>query len=114
MICETMYSNTPDGLCGNDDAGQMSAWYIFSSLGFYPVCPGSDEYAIGSPGIKSARLNLENGKIFTIEVLNQSKENIYIRKVNLNGTELNRKFLSHKEIMEGGSLSFIMGNKPVK
>jgi predicted alpha-1,2-mannosidase len=114
MICKTMYSNTPDGLCGNDDAGQMSAWYIFSSLGFYPVCPGSDEYAIGSPGIKSARLNLENGKILIIEVHNQSKKNVYIKKAILNGTELNRRFLSHKEIMEGGSLNFIMSNKPVK
>ena len=60
MIMNTMYSNTPDGLCGNDDAGQMSAWYIFSALGFYPVCPGSDEYAIGSPLVKEATIYLEN------------------------------------------------------
>ena len=75
MICNTMYANAPNGLCGNDDCGQMSAWYIFSALGFYPVCPGSDEYALGSPLVKSAEIDLGNGKILKIKVENQSAEN---------------------------------------
>ncbi len=66
MICNTMYANAPDGLCGNDDCGQMSAWYIFSALGFYPVCPGSDEYALGSPLVKSAEIDLGDGKTLKI------------------------------------------------
>ena len=76
MICNTMYANTPDGLCGNDDCGQMSAWYIFSALGFYPVCPGSDEYALGSPLVKSAEIDIGNGNVLTIKVENQSPENV--------------------------------------
>ena len=112
MICETMYSNTPDGLCGNDDAGQMSAWYIFSALGFYPVCPGSDQYAIGSPSIKSARLNFENGKTFLIDTQNQNKGNVYVKKVFLNGKELNRNYLLHSELINGGKLEFILGKRP--
>jgi putative alpha-1,2-mannosidase len=79
------YKAKPDGLGGNDDCGQMSAWYIFSSLGFYPVSPGSDEYQIGSPSVKNATLNLENGKSFEIEAKNQSDKNVYIEKIELNG-----------------------------
>jgi predicted alpha-1,2-mannosidase len=114
MICETMYSNTPDGLCGNDDAGQMSAWYIFSSLGFYPVCPGSDEYAIGSPLVKSARIKLGNNKTFEVNTINQSTQNVYIKKITLNGKEINRLYLKHSEIAEGGELIFEMSAKPSK
>jgi predicted alpha-1,2-mannosidase len=114
MIMETMYSNTPDGLCGNDDAGQMSAWYVFSALGFYPVCPGSDQYAIGSPMVKSARLNLAGGKLFIIETKNQSSTNYYIQKIILNGKELKRNYLLHSDITNGGSITFVMGSKPNK
>lgn len=114
MILETMYSNTPDGLCGNDDAGQMSAWYVFSALGFYPVCPGSDQYAIGSPLVKSAKINLENGNVLQIEVKNQSQKNIYIQKVLLNGKELNRNYLTHSELIGRSNLIFVMGSKPKK
>ena len=109
MIMETMYHDAPDGLCGNDDAGQMSAWYIFSALGFYPVCPGSDQYAIGSPMIKSATLKLENGKILEIEAVNQSAENVHVTKVLVNGTNIRRNYLTHKEITSGGKITFIMG-----
>lgn len=109
MIMETMYHDAPDGLCGNDDAGQMSAWYIFSALGFYPVCPGSDQYAIGSPLVKSATLKLENGKILEIETVNQSPENVHVKKVLINGTAIKRNYLTHTEIAYGGKIIFIMG-----
>ena len=108
MIMETMYHDNPDGLCGNDDAGQMSAWYIFSALGFYPVCPGSDQYSIGSPLVKSAILNLDNGKTLEIEAVNQSPENVLVRKVLVNGTVIKRNYLTHKEIAGGGKITFIM------
>jgi predicted alpha-1,2-mannosidase len=114
MIMDTMYSNKEDGLCGNDDAGQMSAWYIFSSLGFYPVLPGSDEYAIGSPMVKEATVRLENGKTFSIQTTNQSKENVYIQKVELNGKELNTSVLKHSDISNGGTLIFHLGKEPNK
>ena len=114
MILKMQYKATPDGLGGNDDAGQMSAWYIFSSLGFYPVAPGSDEYAIGSPAVNGAKLNLENGKTFIIEVKDQSDKNVYIQKMMLNGKALDRFFISHSDIMNGGKLIFYMGDEPVK
>ena len=112
MILKTMYGPAEDGLCGNDDAGQMSAWYVFSALGFYPVCPGSDRYDIGSPNIKSAILNLENGKVFSVKTQNQGRENVYIQKIMLNGKELKRKYLLHKEINEGGEIIYFLGDKP--
>lgn len=112
MILNAMYKPKPNGLGGNDDCGQMSAWYIFSSLGFYPVAPGSDSYALGSPNVKTATLNLENGKIFTITAKNQSAKNVYVSKVELNGKELNRNYILHKEIMDGGQLVFFMSSKP--
>jgi predicted alpha-1,2-mannosidase len=93
MIMREMYGDTPDGLCGNDDCGQMSAWYIFSALGFYPVCPGSDWYAIGSPLVKSAIIDLENGRILKINVKNQSEENIYIQEVYINGEKYFKNYI---------------------
>lgn len=110
MIMRNMYGNKENGLCGNDDAGQMSAWYVFSSLGFYPVCPGSDEYAIGSPLVKTAKINLENGNIFKIKTVNQSEENVYVEKIELNGKKLEDNTLFHKEISRGGTLTFYMSN----
>ncbi|MBV4358336.1 GH92 family glycosyl hydrolase [Pinibacter aurantiacus] len=111
MILKKQYRSTPDGLGGNDDCGQMSAWYIFTTLGFYPVAPGSDQYAIGSPAIDGAVLHLENGKTFTIEVNNQSDKNVYVKKVLLNGQQLNRLYITHSEIMNGGKISFYMSDK---
>jgi len=111
MILKKQYRPTPDGLGGNDDCGQMSAWYIFTSLGFYPVAPGSDQYALGSPAIGTAVLQLENGKTFTIKAMDQGEKNVYTRKVLLNGTPLTRRYITHKEIMEGGELVFYMGAK---
>ncbi|MHC1707746.1 MAG: GH92 family glycosyl hydrolase [Bacteroidales bacterium] len=108
MLLDKMYSYTPDGLCGNDDCGQMSAWYIFSALGFYPVCPGSDRYDIGSPSVISATLSLENGNEFIIRTQNQRPENVHVKKMILNGIPLNKTWLQHSQIMSGGILEFEM------
>lgn len=110
MIMKEMYGHEEDGLCGNDDAGQMSAWYLFSALGFYPVCPGSDRYAVGSPNIKAATIHLENGKILTIKTVNQAKQNLYVQKVMLNGKELRRNHLLHGELAGGGEIVFYLGD----
>ena len=107
-----MYGNKEDGLCGNDDAGQMSAWYIFSALGFYPVCPGSDQYAFGSPLVKQAVIHLENGNSFTIKTVDQSEENVFIDKIELNGVKVDRDYLTHAEITNGGVLTFYMSKEP--
>jgi len=109
MIMATMYGSKEDGLCGNDDAGQMSAWYVFSALGFYPVCPGSNQYAIGSPMVKDAILHFENGKSLKISTVNQGQENVYVRKILLNGKQLHRNYLLHEELTGGGELVFYMG-----
>ena len=114
MIMESMYENAPDGLCGNDDAGQMSAWYIFSALGFYPVCPGSIDYALGSPLVENATIYLENGNTLHIKAKNQSTKNVYVKKVILNGFELTTTNLNHNELMKGGQLEFIMTSHPAK
>ncbi len=112
MIMDTMYSNKEDGLCGNDDAGQMSAWYIFSALGFYPVNPGSDEYAIGSPMVNKAIVQLDNGKTLTINTINQSRENVYIEKAEINGKEIVGNKLKHSDIMNGGEITFHLRETP--
>lgn len=114
MILKNQYHNGPDGLGGNDDTGQMSAWYIFSALGFYPVAPGSPVYQIGSPAVSAASLRLENGKQFSIEAKDQNEKNVYVKKIELNGKLLNRLYLTHEEIMAGGKLVFYMSSKPVK
>lgn len=113
-ILKMQYKPTPDGLGGNDDCGQMSAWYMFSSLGFYPVSPGGDEYALGSPAVNKASLNLENGNTFTVEAINQSDKNIYVQKVWLNGKPLQKPFIKHSDITQGGKLTFYMSAKPKK
>lgn len=111
-ILKTMYDDAPDGLCGNDDCGQMSAWYIFSALGFYPVCPGSGEYVFGTPFLNKAVINLENGNIFVIKTENISDNNIYVQKILLNGAEYNKTFIRHSDIMKGGELKYFMGPVP--
>jgi predicted alpha-1,2-mannosidase len=112
MILKMQYKSTPDGLGGNDDCGQMSAWYMFSSLGFYPVSPGSDEYSLGSPAVKNAVLTLENGKTFTVEAINQSDKNVYVSKVLLNGQPVSNHSIKHDDIIKGGKLTFYMSSKP--
>ncbi len=111
-ILTELYTNAPDGISGNEDCGQMSAWYIFSSLGFYPVTPGSNEYIIGTPLFEKATINFENGQTFTVVAHGISSENKYIKSASLNGTPLNRTFLYHEEIAAGGYLEFEMTNAP--
>ena len=111
-ILNEQYSENPDGLSGNEDCGQMSSWYVLSSLGFYPVTPGHDYYAIGTPLFKEATINLENNNSFTIKARNVSDQNIYIQSAKLNGENYNKSFLKHTSILEGGMLEFVMGDKP--
>ena len=110
-IMKKMYSAEVDGLCGNDDAGQMSAWYIFSALGFYPVLPGSDEYQFGSPLVKAAKINLEKGKTLHIKTENQSEKNVYVSKILVNGKEVKNHILKHSDIANGGEIIFQMSAK---
>jgi predicted alpha-1,2-mannosidase len=112
MVLKDQYQTGADGLGGNDDFGQMSAWYIFSALGFYPVAPGSEEYALGSPAINQATINLENGKTFRVIAENQSEENVFVEKVELNGKKLESPFINHHELMKGGELKFYMASTP--
>ena len=111
MILKKMYLPTPAGLSGNDDCGQMSAWYILSSLGFYPVAPGSGQYSLGSPAVDKATLHLENGETFTIIAKNQGDKNVYVQKIILNGKTLERDYITWLEIMNGGDLVFYMSDK---
>ncbi len=113
-VFEEFYTDKPDGLCGNEDVGQMSAWYIISALGFYPVNPANSAYVFGSPAINSASITLQGNKKFNIEAINNSRDNIYIQKITLNGKPLTKAFITHKEITKGGTLRFYMGNKPSK
>lgn len=114
QILNEQYKNEPEGLSGNEDCGQMSAWYVLSSMGFYSVTPGLTYYTIGTPHFNKVTINLENGKQFKVVAKNLSDENIYIQKAFLNGKEYNKSFLHHKDIMEGGVIEFEMGNKPNK
>ena len=112
MILRSMYANESDGLCGNDDCGQMSAWYVFSAMGFYPVAPGSDRYYFGSPLLTSAVLHLENGKQLVIRASGQSRENVYVKEIRLNGEPLHRRYITHGELTAGGELEFVMSATP--
>lgn len=114
QIVESQYKTAPDGLVGNDDLGQMSAWFVFTSLGFYPVAPGSNEYVLGRPFVDKATLNLPNGNRFQVIAENLSEKNLYVAKVTLNGKPLLRSYLRHDEIMRGGELRFTMSSKPNK
>ena len=113
-IMKEFYHDDPDGVIGNEDCGQMSAWYIFSSLGFYPVFPASQEYVIGSPLFDQATIRLPEGKKFTVKAVNNSPENIYIQEVELNGHKQLKSTISHQEIVNGGVLRIVMGNVPNK
>lgn len=111
-IMNRFYKNNIDGLCGNDDCGQMSAWYIFSAMGFYPVCPGSDQYVFGAPYLPYMKVKLGNGNTLEIKANDVSDENRYVQKVSLNGKEITRLYLTHSELMQGGELVFEMGSEP--
>ena len=111
-ILDTEYLPVPGGLSGNDDAGQMSTWYVFGALGFYPVCPATPYYAIGSPVFPLAEIAVGNGRTFTIEAEGTSPENIYIQSATLNGKPYNKSYISHSDITDGGVLRFVMGPRP--
>ncbi len=113
-VLHTLYANNPDGLSGNEDCGQMSAWYILNAMGFYQVCPGKPVYSIGRPLFHNSAIHLDNGKVFTIVVHNNSRVNKYVQKIALNGKELNAPFFTHNDIMQGGTLEITMGSEPLK
>ena len=113
-IMNKMYRNHMDGLCGNDDCGQMSAWYIFSAMGFYPVCPGSGEYVLGAPYMPYLKVRLGNGNILEIKAPQVSDKNRYIQKVLWNGKPYAKAYVTHEMLMQGGVLEFVMGPKPNK
>ncbi|BDD00487.1 GH92 family glycosyl hydrolase [Persicobacter psychrovividus] len=113
-ICRDLQKPTPDGICGNEDCGQMSAWYVFSAMGFYPVNPASGIYAIGTPLFDEVSIQLEHGKSFVVKANNLSDENFYIQSATINGKPLNRAYLTHKEISGGAKIVFEMGNTPNK
>ncbi|WP_320112233.1 GH92 family glycosyl hydrolase [Draconibacterium orientale] len=113
-VLTKLYSYQADGYCGDEDNGQTSAWYVFSSMGFYPVCPGTDEYVLGSPLFNKITLTLENGNEFVIDATNNSKDNVYVNDVVLNGESYNKNFLKHAAIQNGGELVFDMASQPNK
>jgi len=109
---ETQYNNTPSGLCGNEDCGQMSAWYVFSAAGLYPVNPASGVYVLGSPLFQRVALPGQDGKTFVITANGNSAKNKYIQSATLNGKPMARSYLTHAEIMQGGELVLQMGPNP--
>ncbi len=113
-VMQQLYAPTPDGYCGDEDNGQTSAWYVFSALGFYPVCPGSNQYVLGSPLFEEVELKLENGHRFTVRAPGNGPDTPYIQRAWLNGQPFDRTWLSHKEIMRGGELRLEMGPEPQK
>lgn len=112
QIIDELYTTQPDGLCGNEDCGQMSAWYLFSALGCYPVNPADGRYILGSPSVEKATIRLSEEKSFIITAHNQSEANIYVKSVLLNGEKLNRNYLTHSELISGGQLDFEMTDRP--
>ena len=111
-ILTSFYSNQPNGLCGNDDCGQTSAWFVLSAMGFYPVNPAGGEYVLGSPLAQKSEINTGNGNRFTIRAEKLDKQNIYIQKVTLNGKPYNRSYFNHKDILKGGEMVLYMGGRP--
>ena len=113
-IMDKLYSATPDGYCGDEDNGQTSAWYVFSALGFYTVCPGTDEYVLGSPLFKKVILNLENGKQVIINAPNNNKDNIYISSMTVNGQPYSKNYLTHEQLLNGAVIDYKMSSTPNK
>lgn len=107
-IFDTQYKNKPDGLCGNDDCGQMSVWYMFSAMGFYPVDPVSGDYVFGAPQLPKIVLHLADGKTFTVIAENLSKEHKYVDNITLNGEPYTKNTISHEDILKGGTLVYKM------
>ena len=112
QVMDRMYTPGPDGYCGDEDNGQTSAWYVFSALGFYPVCPGTDEYIVGAPLFKKATLHFENGNSLVIDAPNNSKKNFYVNSMNVSGTDYTKNYLRHEELFKGGIIKVDMSNQP--
>jgi len=112
QIMDRLYGSGPDGYCGDEDQGGMSSWYVISAMGLYAVCPGTDQYVLGSPLFRKMTLNLENGKQFIIEATGNAREKVYIDSAELNGRNLDRNYLTYAEIMQGGTLRYRMSEKP--
>ena len=109
---DRLYLPTPDGYCGDEDNGQTSAWYVFSSLGFYPVCPASDQYVIGAPLVRKATVNLENGKKIVITAPDNNSENCYVKKLKMNKKEYDKNYFTYEDLIKGVTLQFDMSDKP--
>jgi len=109
---DQMYQATPDGYCGDEDNGQTSAWYVFSALGFYPVCPGTDEYVLGAPLFKKATLTFANGNRMTINAPDNSERNVYIKSLMLNGVPYTKNFVRHNDLQKGGVMDYRMSETP--
>jgi predicted alpha-1,2-mannosidase len=111
-VMEKLYNSTENGYPGDEDQGQTSSWYVLSALGFYSVCPGTDQYVMGSPVFQKTTITLENGKQFVIEAKNNRKENVYIQSATLNGKTFDQNWLTYADIMNGGTLQFVMNSQP--
>ena len=109
QVMDRLYSPLPDGYCGDEDNGQTSAWYVFSALGFYPVCPGSNQYVIGTPYLDQATLHLENGKTVTIT---REGNGCYIQSMTINGQAHSHNYLNHSQLLDGGNIRFVMSDVP--
>lgn len=112
QVMEQMYKAAPDGYCGDEDNGQTSAWYLFSAMGFYPVCPATDQYVLGTPLFKKMTISLANGKKLVINAPNNNAANKYVQSLQWNGTTVNRNWVSHSELQKGGVLNWTLGDKP--
>ena len=113
-IMDEFYKDTPDGIIGNEDCGQMSAWYVLSSMGFYQMNPSDGVFVFGSPRFDKMSVKVRDGKSFTVEAENNTKENIYIQKVFLNGKPYKKTYITYEDIMNGSTLKFVMGKRPNK
>lgn len=114
QVMDRMYNAQPDGYCGDEDNGQTSAWYVFSALGFYPVCPGTDQYVLGAPLFKQAVLHLENGKTVTIDAPANSKDNFYVGRLTVDGKDYEKNYLTHSQLLDGAQINFDMVAQPNK
>lgn len=113
-VMDKLYTAQADGYCGDEDNGQTSAWYVFSAMGFYPVCPGANQYVIGTPYFDKMTLRLENGKTMTITAQNCNQDNKYIQSLSINGTPSTKNFFTHDQLMQGGNIHYVMGSTPNK
>ena len=109
---DKMYLATPDGYCGDEDNGQTSAWYVFSAMGFYPVCPGSDQYVLGAPYLPYLKLTLPNGNVLEIKAPGVSDRNRYVRSFTIDGRKYDKLYVTHEDILKGGVWEFRMGSSP--